>query len=104
MKTITIPRIELTAALVSVKIRNLLISELKHTVTKEVFWTDSEITLGYINNDAKRFHVFVANRVQQIKESTKANHWRHVPSSRNPADSASRGLLASELERSAWLS
>ena len=104
MKTITIPRLELTAALVSVKIRNLLISELKHTVTREVFWTDSKITLGYINNDAKRFHVFVANRVQQIKESTKANQWRHVPSSKNPADSASRGLLASELERSTWLS
>ena len=39
MKTITIPRLELTAALVSVKIRNLLISEMKHKVTKEVFWT-----------------------------------------------------------------
>ena len=104
MITITIPRLELTAALVSVKIRNLLISELKLTVTKEVFWTDSNITLGYINNDTKRFQVFVANRVQHITESTKANQWRHVPSNRNQADSATRGLLASELERLTLLS
>ena len=32
---------------------------------KEFFWTDSRVVIGYINNEAKRFHVYVANRVQR---------------------------------------
>ena len=66
MKTITIPRLELTAALVSVKIRNLLISEMKHKVTKEVFWTDSKITLVYIKN-AEVSCVFAKSATNQRK-------------------------------------
>ena len=60
LRMITIPRLELTAALLSVKISKLLQSAFKTTVHAEYFWTDSSIVLSYINNDAKRFHVFVA--------------------------------------------
>ena len=31
------------------------------------FWTDSEVVLNYINNESKRFKVFVANHVQMIR-------------------------------------
>ena len=34
----------------------------------EFFWTDSRVVLGYISNEAKRFHVYVANRVQEIRD------------------------------------
>ena len=60
--------------------------------------------LGYINNDAKRFHVFVANRVQQIRDLTEPSSWLHVDTEVNPADHASRGLTASQLlQGSSWL-
>ena len=36
----------------------------------EHFWTDSNVVLGYIGNEARRFHTFVANRVQRIHFST----------------------------------
>ena len=36
----------------------------------EWFWTDSSAVLSYIRNEARRFHVFVANRVQQIRVIT----------------------------------
>ena len=49
--------------------------------------------LGYINNDSRRFHVFVANRVAQIQRGSQQSQWRYVPSEANPADDASRGLL-----------
>lgn len=31
-------------------------------------YTDSAAVLGYINNDARRFHMYVGNRVQYIRD------------------------------------
>lgn len=58
--------------------------------------------LGYIANEARRFHIFVANRVQMIRQSTDSSQWFYVQSKDNPADHASRGLSASELQTSTW--
>ena len=51
----TIPRMELVAATLSVKMSILLRKELEIPVNKEVFWSDSEVVLGYIRSDSKRF-------------------------------------------------
>ena len=77
LKHVTIPRLELVAALVSAKISVLLKRELEYEKITEWFWTDSKIVLGYIANNACRFHVFVANRVQQIREHTEVSQWRY---------------------------
>ena len=45
---------------------NLLKGEIEYKIDEEVFWTDSTVVLGYIANNSKSFHVFVANRVQKI--------------------------------------
>lgn len=103
-KSITIPHLELTAAVVSVKVHALLNQELQFDNALHYFWTDSSVVLGYIMNDARRFHVFVGNRVQQIRDHTNPSQWRYVSSKDNPADIASRGATASELISSSWLS
>ena len=104
LRVITVPRVELQAAMVSVKISNLLHQELEYENVSEYFWTDSKVVLGYIGNGAKRFHVYVANRVQRIKEATEPNQWHYVATEKNPADCASRGLNATELISSSWFS
>lgn len=71
---------------------------------EEFFWTDSQVVLGYINNEARRFHVFVANRIQRIKNSTIPTQWKYVASEDNPADHASRGLKTKDLIVSNWFS
>ena len=38
---------------------------------KEIFWTDSEVTLGCIRDESKKFKIFVANKV--IQEHSEAN-------------------------------
>ena len=104
LRPITIPRLELTAALVSVKVSCMLQEELDYDYITHVFWTDSKIVLGYIGNDARRFHVFVANRVQQIRENTSPDQWKYIESENNRADDASRGLSAEQLSESCrWL-
>lgn len=101
-KVTTIPRLELTAAVVATRIGNLLKGELELDCVREYYWTDSKVVLGYINNDARRFHVFVANRIQQIRTNTEPSQWRYVASDQNPADHASRGLAVKELMESNW--
>uniref|UniRef100_A0A0S7ENZ8 PPUP8834 n=1 Tax=Poeciliopsis prolifica TaxID=188132 RepID=A0A0S7ENZ8_9TELE len=91
LKKITVPRMELTAAVIAVKVDKLLRQELETPLGESVFWTDSLTVLRYIENDALRFKTFVANRVTFIREATSPSQWRYVNSSLNPADIASRG-------------
>ena len=60
---VTIPHLELTAAVVSVRVSDMFRQELQYECVEEIFWTDSKVVLGYIKNDLKRFHVFIASRV-----------------------------------------
>ena len=52
VKYVSIPRLELTAATLSVKVSKMLREELDIQISSEVFWTDSQVVLGYINNDS----------------------------------------------------
>ena len=92
LKQVSIPRLELTVAVVSVKFSAMLQEELDYKSIEEIYWTDSKVVFGYINNDARRFHVFVANHVQQIRDHSSKDQWNYVESKLNPADEASRGL------------
>ena len=63
LKPVTIPRLELTAAVCSVRISQQIHRELEYRIDEDLYWTDSKVVLGYLNNESKRFHVYVANRV-----------------------------------------
>jgi len=102
VRSITIPRLEFTAAVVAVKLSQKLKQELQMQIDDEFFWCDSQIVLGYISNDAKRFHVFVANRVQFIRDHTRVDQWQYVSTQENPADHASRGCSIAKLLASNW--
>ena len=63
VKYVSILRLELTAATLSVKASEMSRRELDNPVASEEFWTDSQVVLGYINNEARRFKIFGANCV-----------------------------------------
>ena len=69
----SIPRLEVTAAVLSVKVAWLLQKELQIDDLKKRFWTDSQVVLAYIRSNYKRFQVFAANCIHQIKENTRAD-------------------------------
>ncbi|XP_032387795.1 uncharacterized protein LOC116699370 [Etheostoma spectabile] len=96
LKSITIPRLELTAAVLVVRMDQMLHREMQCQLEKSRFWTDSTTVLKYISNETKRFHTFVANRVSVIREATDVDQWKYVGSKVNPAEEASRGLRAKE--------
>ena len=100
----TIPRLELTAGVVSVKVSLSLNNELDFDINNNVYWTDSQVVLSYLMNEVKRFHLYVSNRVQFIREHTQTNQWMYVPSKENPGDDTTRGLNLTTTKRNErWL-
>ena len=92
IKYIAIPRMELVAATLSVKFSALLRKELQLLNVKKTFWADREVVLGYIRNESRKFKVFVANKIEMIKNHTYVHQWHYVGTKDNPADYSSRGI------------
>ncbi|XDV29292.1 hypothetical protein PO909_032429 [Leuciscus waleckii] len=94
LKNITVPRLELAAAALLVKVDKMLRRELHLPLKPSVFWTDSQTVLKYIRSDTARFKTYVANRVSLIRDNSELSQWRYARSKDNPADDSSRGLSA----------
>ena len=104
IKTMTIPRLELTAATLATKIDKMIRKEMTIPIDESVFWTDSTITLQYISNETKRFNTFVTNRVAIIHENSTPQQWHYVDTKNNPSDDTTRTMTAEELMQSErWL-
>ena len=98
IKQLSIPRLELSAATMAVRIDNQLRREMMIPLQESVLWCDSLIVLGYINNKKRRFQTFVANRVAVINDESAPDQWRYVLTQDNVADDATRGLKAHEVK------
>ncbi|KAK2903738.1 hypothetical protein Q8A73_010395 [Channa argus] len=105
LKPMTIPRLELTAATLAVRIDKMLRKELELPLEDSVYWTDSTAVLKYISNETSRFRTFVANRVSAIQQTSTVSQWHYVNSHLNPADGASRGQkVKAFLRNKLWVS
>ena len=104
IKETTIPRLELSAAVVATRLERMIRNESDIKIDRSIFWTDSTCVLSYLTSTSKRFKTFVANRVSTIRETSSPSQWRYVNSAQNPADDASRGLSAEALlKNQRWL-
>ena len=91
MKALTIPKLELQAALLAARLRNEVQKALKITIQRTFMWTDSTTVLQWLHSIDQK-PVFVANRVSKILELTPVDEWNHVPTADIPADAGTRGL------------
>lgn len=105
LKRISLPRLELLAALLGARLLKFVESALGlETEPNYSCWTDSKIVLGWIKGDPSRWKQFVSNRVQEIQQHTNPARWKHCPGKENPADLLTRGIKADELVNSnLWL-
>ncbi|XP_062610035.1 uncharacterized protein LOC134271839 [Saccostrea cucullata] len=100
----TIPRLELCGAVLASEIGNSVLEQLDMKPSVVKYYTDSKVVLGYLHNETKRFYTYVSNRVCKILKRTSAEQWNYVPSSKNPADCATRENTSCEqLTSSEWL-
>lgn len=97
LKTISLPRLELSAPLLLARLLNKVKPEFKQKINQCYLWTDSMIVLAWISASPHNWQTFVANRVSEIQSFTTECEWRHVSSSDNLADLITRGLYPDQI-------
>ena len=103
LQAVSIPRLELMAAVVGLRLAETIGSVLNIPKHDQLFWSDSEDVLYWIRGRSRKFKPFVANRVGKIQSLTDPEQWRHVPTKQNPADLLTQGLSVSALtEAETW--
>ncbi|KAI5714537.1 uncharacterized protein LOC103515252 [Diaphorina citri] len=98
LKTISIPRLELCASHLLVKLIDSL-GPLTQSlqIEKITCFTDSTTVLSWLQTPPYQLKTFVANRVAAITDKTHPEQWKYVSSGQNPADLATRGMLPSQV-------
>ena len=99
---LTIPKLELTAALIGCRL-------IKHLNSLFSFfrlhlWTDSKVAIAWVSSNSDSKDVYVANRVAEIQTlvSSLQISIMHVPTESNLADLLSRGCTTNKLKSSIW--
>ena len=101
---ITIPRLELSAAVILKKLYTEVKTQLDFPVKNITFWSDSTIVLCWIKKAPHLLRTFESNRVADIQSLGDEVQWKHVRSEENPADALSRGQLRNEfIKNKLWL-
>ena len=96
----SIPRLELCSAVLSTQAVRMIRKELDVEVNEEIYYSESKVVLGYIQNERRRFYIYVANRVQTIHNARDPHQWRYVDAANNPADLATRCMSPDKLMKS----
>ena len=99
IKPKSIPRLELMAGRILAALMDTVQKAINLEIHSTHLWLDSYTALCWIANH-QEWKQFVKARVNEILSLTTENQWRHCPSEDNPADIGSRGMNATELEKS----
>ncbi|XP_044167551.1 uncharacterized protein LOC122951619 [Acropora millepora] len=101
LKKLTLPQLELMAALPGARLASFVSQALKsrYPNLKVKLWSDSEIVLHWLSS-SKPLKQFVANRTKEIKMMFPLPYWNHCPTADNPAAFLTCGISAEQLQNS----
>ncbi|XP_056006628.1 uncharacterized protein LOC130050470 [Ostrea edulis] len=100
LKNITLPRLELMAAVIGARLANNVQQSICIDFDSVTYWSDSQVVLHWLSS-SKSLNKFVEKRKSEILKLTAPHLWKYVPTDTNPADLQTRGLSAEQLKTSA---
>ncbi|XP_065091227.1 uncharacterized protein LOC135712193 [Ochlerotatus camptorhynchus] len=98
LKCQSIPRLELMAAVLGARMGQTMIATHSLKIDRCVLWTDSRTVWSWIRSDQHKYKQFVAFRIGEILELTRATDWRWVPTKQNMADVLTKWHRGNDLE------
>ena len=100
MRHLSIPRLELQAAVMAVRLKEQIMKEHETKIHRCNFWSDSTTVPQWIHSSRRKQQVFVENRVAEILNTTNISQCNHVSGINNPADIGTRVINIDEFKRS----
>ena len=89
-KSLTIPKLELQAALIAVRIKEKLVQEANAQVSKLYFWSDSKTVLKFIRNENTQFPTYLIHGISEIRCCSDISDWHFVLLKLNISDDCMR--------------
>lgn len=86
LKQLSIPRMELQAAVLGARLANTVISNHRVKITKRILWSDSRTVLSWIQSDQRKYKPFVGFRIGEILQESAVDDWRYIRTKMNIAD------------------
>ncbi|XP_017476429.1 PREDICTED: uncharacterized protein LOC108366518 [Rhagoletis zephyria] len=102
LRPLSIPRLELQAALIGARLANMVVNSHKMHFEKRFIWSDSKTVLHWLQGDPRRYQQYVMFRIAEIQETTIPNEWRWVPTNLNVADIATKPKPCHEVSQQ-WI-
>ena len=97
IKIQTIPRLELCAAVMLVKLVHSMSEALNLSHYPIHLWSDSKDTLAWIKSSPHLWQTFISHRIAEIQSLLPNAQWHHIDGSINPADPATKGISTKRL-------
>ena len=97
LKELTIPRLELQAAVLASRLAKSIQEETRLKILRTMFFSDSRVTLAWIQGMPRSYKPFVSCRVSEIQSNSNPADWYHCPTAENVADDVTKGITPKEL-------
>ena len=102
---LTVPKGELRAATMAASLGHTVRHNFGSFIASSIYVTDSTIALFWMSQDERPLQTGVRNCVIEIRRLTALTSWKHIESSGNVADIATRPIPVQDLkENSEWIS
>ena len=97
LKELTIPRLELQAAVIASRLGSNIVEESRFKFERIRYFSDSLVTLSWIRNESRSLKPFVSCRVGEIQSKSKPADWFHCLTMLNVADDLTKGILVEDM-------
>ena len=97
LKELTIPRLELQAAVLASRLGKFILQESRFNFERVRYLSDSRVALTWIKGETSSFKPFVSCRVAEIQSNSSPEDWSHCPTELNVPDDLTKRIATTEV-------